>query len=142
MEQDRNLVLLSLIHSSENMIKREKHVPEGYTHGTGRILSVLNNVPEMTQTEMAERLNIRPQSLTRILTEIEGKGLIVRKRKEDDRRTVMVSITEEGKTAYREISEKRKKTAEAVFGFLSSDEKDTLERLLTKVIHHRQGEQE
>ena len=51
----------------------------------------------MTAKELAALEHIQPQSLTRILVDLEERGLIRREQAEADRRQVRIEITQEGR---------------------------------------------
>lgn len=132
MEKDMNIELMTMIRSTENIIKRSRgdHNVKGY----GRILSHLKNGRELTQSELAEELEIRPQSLTRILSEMETEGMIIRTRDKDDRRILRVAMSEKGKKDFALMQKHRAKRAETIFGCLDEKEKKELMTLLDKVI--------
>ena len=66
-------------------------------YGYGHLLHILIKDGDMTQKELAEKLEIRPQSLTAALEKLEQKGYITRTRDQKDRRIQMVHLTESGK---------------------------------------------
>jgi DNA-binding MarR family transcriptional regulator len=51
----------------------------------------------MTATDLARLERLQPQSLTRIIAELDDEGLIRRTPAEQDRRQVMIEITQSGK---------------------------------------------
>ncbi len=53
--------------------------------------------------ELAERLDITPGGVTRIVTSLEDKGLVVRKISPEDRRSVDVFLTDKGKEMVKQI---------------------------------------
>jgi len=106
---------------------------------TGRILHWLS-FGSKTQKEIAEKMDIRPQSLTNILDSLENNGWLKRERSEKDRRVQIVTITEEGKKMEEKIHAIRSKSAEDLFGALSDDEKETLYTLLSKCLPKRNAQ--
>jgi DNA-binding MarR family transcriptional regulator len=68
---------------------------------SGSKLSVLGHMfhapGPMTASELAERENLMPQSLTRILADLEEKGLITRRQGVLDRRQRLLEITPYGR---------------------------------------------
>ena len=70
--------------------------------GQGRVLKLLRIKPEISQREMAEILGIRPQSLGETLNRLEAAGYIERRTREDDRRSLIVCLTEAGAEAARD----------------------------------------
>lgn len=67
--------------------------------GQGRVLSILKLQPQISQRELTFLLDMRQQSLSELLKKLESRGLILRAPSEDDRRAVMITLTEEGKSA-------------------------------------------
>src|SRR5436190_2422091 len=63
------------------------------------ILGHLQPAGALTAGELATRERAQPQSLTRVLAELEQEGLIVREQDAADRRRVMVRITGAGTAA-------------------------------------------
>lgn len=102
-------------------------------HGSGRLLRNLVDYGEMPQKELAERLEIRPQSLTGILVKLEEAGYITRTRGITDKREQLVNITPEGRKYSRRIEKLRREIAGRFFAVLSEDEKQIMSELLTKI---------
>jgi DNA-binding MarR family transcriptional regulator len=65
------------------------------THG--KTLVVLCRKGSRTMTELVQDLNIEKGSMTSVVDSLIEKSLIVRERDQDDRRKVIISLTEEGK---------------------------------------------
>lgn len=105
---------------------------DGTLHN-GLILHLLSEEDGITQKVLAQRMHIRPQSLTGALEKLEEKDLITRKRSETDKREQIVFITESGRDMNAVMTEERDKTTEELFSILTPEEKDQLYRLLTKV---------
>ncbi|MBP0969962.1 MAG: MarR family transcriptional regulator [Oscillospiraceae bacterium] len=105
---------------------------DGTLHN-GLILHLLSEEDGITQKLLAQRMHIRPQSLTGALEKLEKMGFIMRKRSEEDKREQIVFITESGREMNDVMTEERDKTTKELFEILSDEEKDQLYRLLTKV---------
>ena len=106
---------------------------EGGTMQDGLILHILSEEDGITQKVLAQKMHIRPQSLTGVLEKLEDKGLIRRQRSETDKREQNVFITDEGKKLSADLTAKRDRITEELFSILSDEEKAELYRLLTKV---------
>lgn len=65
--------------------------------GQGRILKLLQNTNEISQKELGFILDVRGQSLGESLVKLESQELITRTPSEEDKRKMIVSITEAGK---------------------------------------------
>ena len=101
--------------------------------GQEMLLDVLWNEGELTQSELAERLEIQPATLTVALKRLEKAGLVVRSRDPQDQRVSLVQ------PAYRSVSLQpgvRKawtRLEKETVGGLGAEEQAVLVRLLNKV---------
>lgn len=98
-----------------------------------RILIILNEVGNITQRELTERLGIQPGSASEVLAKLENVGLITRTPSESDRRTTDISLTESGKELAAEAAEQRSKRHNEMFSCLSAEERTELLTLLEKI---------
>jgi DNA-binding MarR family transcriptional regulator len=66
-----------------------------------RVLDMLDNAPDgcARMGDLAEALPSLPSRLTRQIRRLEGQGLVRREASRDDRRGVVATITEDGRTA-------------------------------------------
>ena len=96
-----------------------------------RVLQLLD-VGDISQKDLQDRLQIQPGSVSELITKLEFKGLLIRRRNESDRRKVLLSLTEEGRQAARAARE-RGDTA-VRFDSLAWEEQGELIRLLEKLI--------
>ena len=98
------------------------------------ILSVLREEGSVTQRELQERLDVQPGSMSEIAAKLAAKGLVARGRAESDRRKILLSLTEEGRTwlARQDEDHVRRRRAE-LFSALTPEEQRTLGVLLDKL---------
>lgn len=83
-----------------HMARRLRGLRSG--HGvSGARLSVLGwlfrSAAPMTATDLAQLERLQPQSLTRIIAELDEQGLIRRMQDETDRRQILIEITQAGR---------------------------------------------
>lgn len=108
-------------------------------HGGGRsgkapILCLLaKNGGQMTQQELGTRFDLRPGSLSEVLSKLEAAGLIVRARSEQDRRVLIVSLTEEGRARAAEDQAARTEFRARAFATLTAEEQGQLIGMLDKI---------
>lgn len=106
------------------------------SRGQGRVLKTLTLVPEITQRDLQNILDMRQQSLAELLGKLEGKGYIVREADENDRRKQIIRLTEAGREAAEEVKAEEAKHDQSGFSFfdcLSEEEKGQLEDYLIRV---------
>ncbi|GEM_PF-2554025 len=125
---------LGIIHGSVRRIRFSDPAddPEEL-HGYGRMLNVLRHHPGITQKQLAETLEIRPQSLTVAIKKLEMMELLEKKNSPKDQRQKELYLTQAGIEAAIKLHNKRSKTAEKCFGCLNEEEKKQLYALLSKV---------
>lgn len=98
-----------------------------------RILIILNEVGNITQRELTEKLGIQPGSVSEVLAKLENAGHITRIVSKRDRRTADIILTESGKQLALKATEQRKLRHEEMFSCLSEEEKSLLLSLLETV---------
>ena len=96
--------------------------------GQGRILSALWKRRSVSQRELGDILDIRPQSLGELLQKLEANGYIRRHRSETDRRVLIVELTAKGETF-----QLHKPDYDELFIDLNAREKATLKQCLEKI---------
>ena len=112
-----------------------QEVPEAPRgHGRGRMLGLLHDHGEMSQSQIASLLDIRPQSLSEMLAKAETDGVIVRRQSTEDKRQTLVSLTELGQSRVETYRENHRRQAEEFLDPLTDDEKNALAEILRKLI--------
>jgi DNA-binding MarR family transcriptional regulator len=61
----------------------------------------------MTPGELAEHEKVQPPSMTRVIAALEERGLVMRVPHSTDRRQVVLTVTEEGRTAVQRVRRRR-----------------------------------
>ncbi|MEV6347141.1 MarR family transcriptional regulator [Actinoplanes sp. NPDC051851] len=87
----------------------------------------------VSQQSLIDLLGVDPSALVSVLNELEGLGLLARRRDPADRRRHVVTITPEGTSALTEVDAILNGADDDLFAALSLDERAQLERLLEKV---------
>jgi homoprotocatechuate degradation regulator HpaR len=97
---------MALLRAREAVMK--KFSPALKAHGLSpqqwRVIRALVEEEALDATEIAERCALLMPSLSRILQNLEKRGLVDRKTASDDQRRSMVSITATGKKLFRTLS--------------------------------------
>jgi len=89
---------------------------------------------------LAQRLVSRAPDITRMLDKLEERGLIERERPPENRRTVLVGITEAGLKLLEDIAEPLKECHQRQLGHLSAKELQQLSALLQSVLDAHESE--
>ena len=98
--------------------------------GQDSILTVISRNPGITQKELGEILGIQPASVSELLMKLERKGLVLREKDAQDRRSIKVQLSEDGCSHLAEPEEERSDP----FQTLSTEEQEQLRSLLEKLL--------
>jgi len=101
------------------------------------LLSFLAQEQEpMTMSETARRMKHTTAAATGLVDRLEKLGLITRKQGPEDRRKVMVVITEKGHAMVQEIRQDMIQNLLRLMGFLDESEQATWLRIYEKIFPH------
>lgn len=98
-------------------------------------LSIVVAQPGLTQTQLAEALQIERSNLVTILDELSGRGLIIRAPVAQDRRRHALMATAAGKKLAQSAQAAVETHEREIFACLSPEEQHELKRILTKFRH-------
>lgn len=74
----------------------------GLTHAQFDIIATLGNTPGMSYKELGQRTLITKGTLTGVIERLEQKGLVVRERSGDDKRSFFVRLSPAGDAVFAE----------------------------------------
>lgn len=97
-------------------------------YGQGRVIAALKMRKELTSKELAYVLGIRQQSLNELLNKLEKKEYIVRTPSDEDKRVMVVGLTDKGEALEQED------VGDELFQVLSKDEIKTFESYIDRII--------
>lgn len=101
--------------------------------GGRRILGVVLQNDGLRTTDLAEKLDIRPSSVTDALKRLEESGLIRREKDKDDSRIIRVYATENAREAYEEREAERKQQGQMLAKHLTPEEQAEFCRICEKL---------
>lgn len=105
----------------------------GISQAQYNVLRILRGAgTELPCLEVAGRMISHLPDITRLVDRLEAGGLVERCRTQEDRRLVLVKITERGRQLLAELDEPTLDLHRRQLGHLSADEKAELNRLLVK----------
>lgn len=109
--------------------------PLGLSPSAFNVLMALHNTDErvLEPCQLAQRLLISRPSVTGLLDTLQAKGLIERAPHKEDRRRVLVRLTDKGLTVLESHFATHYAEQNAIFGDLDAAEKSTLVSLLRRV---------
>ena len=105
----------------------------GVYPGQPPMLFVLSKEDGQSQKELANKLNLKPATITVMLKRMEKANLVERRQDAEDQRVSRVYITEKGKKVYKKVNKIMKNVEEECFGNFTVEEKVILRRLLMQI---------
>ena len=135
-DDDNNFGLL-LHFLRQGMIKYLEHALADQDLGLNftqyRVLKMLSNVPHISASELARRLEHDAGALTRLLDKMQERGFLRRHACAEDRRSVEISLTDAGRALSRPLRSISEQLTAYALSDLSDDEKVLLMTLLRRV---------
>ncbi len=96
-------------------------------------LMVLGQFAPVTASDLSKRMDINPGTISVYVQRLVERGLVEKRQDKADRRTWWLSLTEEGKAAYRETIDGAAAYTRAFLEPLTDEEQRTLHGLMLKV---------
>ena len=120
-------------HNAVNRTILDEAASLGLTPGQPKILEFLTNYGECDQKTLAAECEIEQATAGGILLRMEEAGLIVRRRREGNRRSLYVLLSPKGEEAARRMAEVFARADARAASLLSGEEEKTLKNLLAAV---------
>lgn len=120
----------------ENALKKGKF--KNITVNDMHVMEAIGTGEPKNMTAVAKELAVTTGTLTISVNSLVKKGLVERVRSEEDRRVVLVSLSESGKAAYEHHQKFHKKMVDAVVESLTEEEKDVLAKALSNLSEYFQ----
>ncbi|PCG19125.1 MarR family transcriptional regulator [Brachyspira sp. G79] len=111
----------------------------GLTSGQPKVLYFLSKFKEADQKTIANYLEIEPATVGSILLGMEKSGLIERKQREGNRRSLYVSLTEKGIEVSNNMEKIFEDTENIATDRLSEKDKEKLKKLLIEMCNSLRG---
>ena len=102
----------------------------------GRLLVCASENPGVSSRELCELLDLRPSSLSEMLSRAEADGFLTRTVDETDRRVQHISLTEKGRRAVTEMETARDREAQQRTSCFTEEEKRQFCTLCDKLSAH------
>jgi DNA-binding MarR family transcriptional regulator len=109
---------------------RGQQAPGDLTLSQYYLMLPLEGGQSVSLCDLAESAGIAPPTATRVIDGLERAGLVKRNRSPDDRRTVLVSLTTEGRRRLRRRARWLRERRERIYCQLEPGEREQSEQLL------------
>lgn len=119
-----------------NMLERsftEQIAPYGITHRQWQVLGWLALEGSLCQTDLAERMQIEPATLVRVLDRMERDHWVTRVPSPTDRRKKMITPTQRAKPIWEKVAECGRRVRERAAKGLTKAQLESLRHMLNSV---------
>ncbi|WP_119729975.1 MarR family winged helix-turn-helix transcriptional regulator [Thermomonospora amylolytica] len=103
-----------------------------------RILAALDEFGAASQAELGRRCNMDRSDVVAAINELAAQGFVERTPDPDDRRRNIVTLTTAGDRQLRRMDRALDKVQDDLLGPLPAEDRQTLTRLLTRLLAHHQ----
>lgn len=131
---DRPGFLVRRLHQIHVAMFHEECVEYGVTPVQFSLLSVLDRKSPLDQVSLAAEVGIDRTNVADVVSRMEGRGLVERRANPEDRRTRLVSITEEGRSFRRQVQGRMEAAQERFLAPLPPEERTVFMALLRRLI--------
>lgn len=134
----------SVLYSIEEAIKAYRKLSQrnisklvpGITVDQALILIIINDRPELTQSEVADMIFKDYASMNRILNLMIKKDYIIKSTNKEDKRRAKISITKTGKAIIEKLTPAIQINRETALQNISKEEISTLFNILKQITHN------
>lgn len=110
-------------------VRREGFTDE-LTFSQVEVLRFIGPAGKKTMKNIADYLKITPPSVTEIIGEMEGRGLVVRRGSAEDRRVVFIELSRSARKLYVSLSKRKDLVLKKMIAKLSKADRENLERII------------
>ena len=133
------LLLLGFNRSNKAIVSKTSL--EGLMPGQPKILSYLIQHNQCRQKDLATYYNIEPATVSRLLANMEEKGLVQRESRQGDKRSATVAITKKGEQVFARMQVHFAKIEKQELDGFSKEEEALLRSLLQRMYRNLTGEE-
>lgn len=105
----------------------------GLHRGQPPLLRALWEEEGLTHSELAERLQVRPPTITRMLQRMERAGFLERRQDAEDQRVSRVYLTEAGRAIRENLRQAEHQLEEEAFAGFTAEEREDLGRFFLRM---------
>ncbi|MFC6322843.1 MarR family winged helix-turn-helix transcriptional regulator [Companilactobacillus baiquanensis] len=126
--------LMKQLHFISKASNNFMHQNKQRLSGQQRVLAILRLEDGLSQSYLADVLDLRPSSIAELLKKLENSGYISRKESKKDKRNKLVFLTEDGrKIADDNVKNKNEDSNDVFFAGLNDEEKQQFSNYLQKI---------
>ena len=131
-EQNTSKLILDLARYFEKEVRKEAD-PLGMRHSYRRLLPILTRNDGVSQYFLVRETGLRAPTISVTLRSMEERGLITRTQNPDDKREILISLTDEGRTLDQAVRRLIRRNEQKIESALDDADRAELCRLLIKM---------
>lgn len=121
---------MTLVAKVQSGALRERLARLDLNEGQALMLTELHRQDQVSQTHLAERLRVEPPSVTKVVRGLERAQLVARWRDPNNRRVVLVALTENGAALRLDLARVWREVSEDLYGQLAPRDREALSAML------------
>ncbi|MBO6718840.1 MAG: MarR family transcriptional regulator [Rhizobiaceae bacterium] len=106
---------------------------QGLYAGQDQVMLALSDTDGQTPGALANRLGVRPPTITKTINRLQTQGFLERRASETDSRQAHIFLTETGRDAIRSIEKSIRKTEKQAMKGLDKKDQKTLGKFLNRI---------
>ncbi len=122
--------IINFIANQSSAKINEQLKEKGISHGEARVIHLLYHQDGLLQEKLTKLLLIDKSAVTRILKNMEEKGLIIKQISLKDKRNYEIYLTSKGRSLYSFIDQTFENVSDKMVNGLNSLEKEQLNQML------------
>jgi DNA-binding MarR family transcriptional regulator len=92
------------LYTESRRLTKERARAYGLTGPQLTVISILSELGDLSLSSLSERIRAQNSTVTGIIDRMEREGLVRRERSAEDRRIVLIRLTDKGQTLAREVA--------------------------------------
>ncbi|MCT7377765.1 MarR family winged helix-turn-helix transcriptional regulator [Chelativorans salis] len=111
----------------------ERLLDQGLYAGQDKIMLALSRENGQTPSQLAEKLGVRPPTVTKTINRLAAQGFLEKRASDEDARRAHVFLTANGEQAIRAIEKSVRRTEKQALKSLDKKEQKALQKLLERI---------
>ncbi|MGB7431903.1 MAG: MarR family transcriptional regulator [Ahrensia sp.] len=129
----RLMPLVNMIARVNRIYMAKELAGTGLYPGQEGVVEVLGADGELTPSEIALRLGVRPPTITKTISRLEEQGFVERTKSADDARQVHIRLTAEGDKLLKVVKKAMKRSEKRVLSGLKKKDRRELKTILADI---------
>lgn len=145
MGRSRKTAAMTRLHTAARLsrtVLAAKLNGHGFYAGQDQIMLALSNDDGQTPGQLAQRLGVRPPTITKTINRLQAQGVLEKKPSKDDARQAHIFLTEPGRDAIRNIEKSVRKVDKQAFKGFDKKEQKALAKMLARIESNLSGADE